>query len=157
MYIRYWEAFTVFLASSVKFLPSPFLSVNFYDFTFWQTIFISSSGGIVGILFFYLSSGYLMKRAWRRRMQREAEGFGSPKRYFTRTNKIIVNVKKRFGLAGLAFITPAIISIPIGSILAAKYFRKRTATLPSLLVSVLLWSFFLTGIASLFGSPFQHH
>ncbi len=157
MSIRFWEAVTVFLASSVKFLPSPFLSVNVYNFTFWETVFISSFGGIAGILFFYLSSGHLMKRAWRRRMQREMEGFGRPKRYFTRRNKIIVKVKKRFGLGGLAFITPAIISIPIGSILAAKYFRKRSETLPILLLSVVLWSFLLTGIASLFGSPFAHH
>lgn len=90
-------------------------------------------------------------------MQRIAEGREPKKRNFSRMNKVIVNVKRKFGLIGLAIITPAIISIPIGCILAAKYFRTRSLTLPLLLLSTLLWSLFLSGIASLFGSPFHHH
>lgn len=128
-----------------------------YDFTFWETIAMTTIGGVLGILFFYGISGYLMRRAWERKMQRIAEGQEPKKKTFRKRNKIIVTIKLRFGQIGLAIITPAIISIPIGSILAAKYFRKSRFILPLMLISVLLWSFLLTGIASLFGSPFSHH
>jgi hypothetical protein len=157
MGLRFWEALTVLLASSTKFLPSPFLSVTVYDFTFWETIAMTTGGGIIGILFFYGISGYLMRRAWERRMERVDEGLEPRKRTFRKRNKIIVKVKLRFGLIGLVIITPAIISIPIGCVLAAKYFRKRGETLPLMFLSVVLWSFLLTGVASLFGSPFPHH
>ncbi|MFB6258057.1 MAG: hypothetical protein ABEH38_05125 [Flavobacteriales bacterium] len=158
MSYRLWEALTVLLTSSIKFLPSPFLSVNVYDFTFWETILMTMIGGVVGTTFFYLISGQLMKRAWDRRMRRAAEGRAPRKRTFRRRNKTIVRVKRKFGLIGLALVTPAIISIPIGAVLAAKYFRKRMETLPFMLFSVVLWSFLLTGIASLLPvSPFPHH
>jgi hypothetical protein len=157
MSYRFWEALTVLLTSSTKFLPSPFLSINVYDFAFWETVLITTVGGIAGIFFFYGISGYLMRRAWERRMQRIAEGREPKKKNFRRRNKIIIQVKRKFGLIGLAIITPAIISIPIGCILAAKYFRTRKGTLPYLIVSTFLWSLFLSGIAQLFGSPFHAH
>ncbi len=156
MSIEFWEILTVLLASSTKFFPSPFLAVNVYGLAFGQTVLWTSLGGIFGVLFFYGLSGELMDRARRRRLRKLAEGKVKRKRNFRPVTKISVRVKQRFGLIGLAFITPAIISIPFGSILAAKYFRRRGATLPALFLSVLLWSLLLTGIASLFGSPFHH-
>lgn len=156
MSIRFWEVITVLLTSSTKFLPSPFLAVTFYGFSFWHTVLMTSAGGMIGIFFFYGLSGRLMERARKRKLRRIAEGKTTRKRNFRRTTKISVRVKLRFGLIGMAFITPAIISIPFGSILSAKYFRRNSMTLPALLISTLLWSLFLTSIAAYFGSPFEH-
>ena len=66
------------------------------------------------------------------------------RRVFTRTNRFIVRVKRGHGMHGLAMITPPLISIPIGSILAAKYFHHDRRTLPTLLSSVVIWSVVLT-------------
>jgi uncharacterized membrane protein len=49
-------------------------------------------------------------------------------------------VKQRYGILGLAMFAPPTLSIPVTALLAAKYFRHDRRTLPTLLVSVLLWS-----------------
>ena len=63
---------------------------------------------------------------------------------FTRTNRLIVRIKRGYGVKGLALLSPPILSIPITSILAAKYFRHDRRTLPLLLSSVVVWSFVLS-------------
>lgn len=151
------EILSVLLTSAIKFLPAPFLAVNVYGFKFGQAVLMTTAGGVLGILFFFFASGELMERARVRRMRRMAEGKEPRKRFFTRRNKLMVRIKQGSGIVGLAIITPAIISIPIGCVLAAKYFRKEAFTLPALLLSLFLWSLLLSGIASLFGSPFHHH
>lgn len=111
---------------------------------FLPALMVTVAGGCSGVVVFYGASGWLMELARRRRFQRIAEG-RAPKRSFTRTNRTIVRVKRGQGLSGLAFFTPVLISIPIGSILAAKYFRNDRRTLPVLLLSVVLWGLVLNG------------
>lgn len=141
------DAVAVVLLSMVKFAVSPLLSYH-RGFGFWETIIITSAGGILGVLVFYRTSGWIMERARIRRLRRalrlEAEGRTSRRRTFTRTNRLIVWIKRGHGLGGLAVITPVIISIPLGAILAAKYFSNDRRTVPSLISSVLIWAVLLS-------------
>ena len=59
---------------------------------------------------------------------------------------MIVRVKRNQGLNGLAAITPVLISIPLGTILAARYFRHDKRALPVLFSSVLIWDVILSSI-----------
>lgn len=66
-------------------------------------------------------------------------------------NRIIVSLKNhRLGLIGLALITPSLISIPVGCMLAAKYFSHDKRTVPVLLTAVVFWAFILTTLATFF-------
>jgi hypothetical protein len=105
----------------------------------------------VGILVFYYA-GSLIAAWWNHIkaliksifIRRPAEVIErQPKRHFTRTNKMIVKIKRRFGLAGIAFVTPCIISIPAGTLVAVAFYRKRKPILLYLFVSLLLWSIVL--------------
>lgn len=62
----------------------------------------------------------------------------------------MVTIATKYGLLGVAFFTPFILSIPIGMFLAArlnvKFIQNSPKILTSLCVSVLLWSLFLTTI-----------
>ncbi|MCW5900351.1 MAG: hypothetical protein KIT10_13880 [Flavobacteriales bacterium] len=136
------EIFSILVTSMVKFAFSPLLAYQL-GYGFLDTLMITALGGCCGVLLFYGASGWLMERARRKRVARELAG-AARKRSFTRTNRMIVRVKRR-GLGGLAAITPAILSIPIGSIIAAKYYRDDRRTLPMLLVSVLAWAILLSG------------
>ena len=118
-------------------------------FSFLPSLLITTAGGCTGVLVFYRLSGALMEWAARRKAERRAKGL-SPKRVFTRTNRTIVRVKSAQGLSGLAFLTPILISIPLGSVLAAKYFRHDRRTLPVLLLSVCAWGLVLNGFWQLF-------
>ena len=131
------EALSIFLLSAVKFMWAPGTSIA-AGFTFWQTIIITSLGGMVGILFFYYF-GHLIFMSfdkWRYR--------NKPKKLFTKRSRRIITVKERFGLIGFTFLTPAIISIPIGCVIAAKFFYQNKQTLPLLLGFTIVWSFILT-------------
>jgi len=55
------------------------------------------------------------------------------------------------GMYGLALITPALISIPIGSVIAAKYYHLQPKKMLGLIyISSLLWAMALSGIAIIF-------
>ncbi len=141
------EVILIFLTSMVKFTLSPLLSLSL-GYGLWQTMLITSIGGCAGVVVFYLTSGGIME--WLEGRARESEiQRGHRRKCFTRTNKTIVKVKRNQGLNGLAAITPIIISIPIGTIIAAKYFRNDRRTLPVLLSSVLIWDVILSNVWNL--------
>ena len=73
-----------------------------------------------------------------------------PKKIFTRKNKIIVTVKKRFGLLGIALLTPSLFSIPIGCFLAVRYFKDKQRIVIYMFGSILFWSVFLSSFKLLF-------
>lgn len=146
----------VALIASVKFLLAPFEAER-YGMSYWDAFIITTGGGIAGIFIFYFS-GHFIARWWQHNMAKIKSFFtrrpvsdfeGENRRVMTRTNKLIVRIKKRFGLAGIAFITPCIISIPVGTLVAVAFYRKRKPVLLYLLVSLVLWSFVLNYIAHL--------
>ena len=119
-------------------------------YSYFPAIFITAGGGIIGfILFFYIGElkwvriifGTLMNWIFKLfgvdRMDRE-------KKIFSRKNRLIVTVKGRYGLIGLALLTPCVFSIPLGSLIAARYYDNRSMTIPYMILSIILWSFILT-------------
>lgn len=155
--ITHWlKVLEVALISSVKFLFAPFEAER-YDFNFGQSFAITTIGGLVGILIFYYA-GTNIAIWWKhvkaiflsifiRRPASVIER--KPSKNFTRTRRFVVRVKMKFGLTGIAVITPCIISIPIGTIIAAQFFRRRRPVLLYLTISLVAWSLILNGIAQL--------
>lgn len=138
------------LLSSVKFLFVPFLSVNVHDYTLLTAFIINISGGIIGITFFFKTSSYFIDRAIRKRKEALENKKLKQKKVFTRVNRILVKVKNTMGMYGLAFLILPFISIPICSIVAAKYYHlKKRKMLLLLYSSSIVWSFFLSAIAHL--------
>lgn len=137
------KAVTVFLTSAVKFFLAPGSSVAL-GFGFWETVVLTTTGGISGFFFFFYAGkwviiqlGKLRDRIW---------GPPEKKRYIkmNRRVRMYVRVKNRFGLFGLAFFTPWLLSIPIGTMLAARFFPNNRYTIPAFITSVVFWSFVLT-------------
>ncbi len=148
------EVFTVIylvLLSSVKFFIVPFLSINFYNYSFFTYVIINTIGGIIGSTFFFKTSFFFVQRALKKRQEKIKAGTAKPKKKFTKLNRFIVVIKSTMGMYGLALITPALISIPIGSVIAAKYYHLQPKKMLGLIYfSSLLWSMALSGIAIIF-------
>ncbi len=142
------QALLVFALAMVKFAFAQGTATGL-GFGFWATWLISTAGGCAGILLFFYGGGWFMERARLKKLQRIAEGLAT-KRSFTRANRAIVRVKRTQGLSGLAFLTPTLISIPIGAVLAAKYFRHERRTLPIMLSSVAIWGLVFTAFWQFF-------
>lgn len=153
---QWLEIAEVGLIASVKFLLAPFEAER-YGMSYWSAWVITTGGGIAGIYVFYFAGSFIahwwqhnlakIKSFFTRRPVSDYEG--ENRRVMTRKNKMIVRIKKRFGLAGIAFITPCIISIPIGTLVAVAFYRKRKPVLLYLTISLVLWSFVLNYIAQL--------
>ncbi len=82
---------------------------------------------------FYFGSGFFMKRAAKKRRDAVAAAIaaGKPipfKRKFTGINKFVVRIKMNIGIHAVTFIAPLILSIPIGSIVCAKFYRDHKYT-----------------------------
>ncbi len=144
----------VVLLSTVKFLFAPPLSIA-YGFNYWQTLLMTSTGGIAGVfLFFYLSKG--IQKIFSLGVQRTRMAFGmspsakdtgeSQKKSFTKRNKFLVRLRGRFGMIGIIVLTPTVISIPIGSFLASKYYGDKRLILVYLSVSVVAWSLLVSSL-----------
>tara|TARA_B100000900_G_C20411539_1_gene647030 strand:+ start:151 stop:579 length:429 start_codon:yes stop_codon:yes gene_type:complete len=132
------EAISVFFMSFVKFFLAIPLAFTF-DFSFWQTFLITCFGGILGVLFFAQFRKVILKIYYKLFPY-------EPKVRKKRSLKNVLAIKtaKKYGLFGIAFLTPILFSIPLGTFLALHFFPNKKKTLPILIASVLGWSFILT-------------
>jgi hypothetical protein len=153
--IKHWlEILEVGLISSVKFLFAPFEAER-YHFSFWESFVVTTIGGLIGVFAFYYAGTKittwwkhfvaLIKSVFTRKPVDVIEH--KPKKVFTRRRRFVIRIKMKFGLFGIAFITPCLISIPIGTMIAGNFYRKKKGVLLYFIGAVLLWSLILNGIA----------
>ena len=146
-----WGIYAGFFGfSMIKFLFTPFGGVA-AKLSFLETYVCCVSGAIVSAAIFYYSSEFFMKRAHlkRKRLQQEALEQGIPlkeKRKFTRMNKLVVRIKRRFGIVGVSMYAPLFLSVPIGSIITAKFYGKDRRTFPLILFGMFVNGGITTGI-----------
>ncbi len=133
----FFKIITVFVACIFFFVklgvPS---AIILFKYNFVKVILVTCSGGITGIILFtYLSASFLR---WRHnyKLKRNKD---HKKVIFSKSARRIIKIKNRFGLVGIAFITP-IISTPIGSFIAEKFYKDKKIVILYLSVSVIFWS-----------------
>ena len=132
------------ISSSVKFAMTFPLAVLQFRLSFLETILWTNVGGIVGIYFFAFLSEKLI--AWWNRTFRKGRAAKSPgvKKIFTKKNRRIVRIKQQYGLPGIALTTPLLLSIPLGTFLAVRYYRSSKVKFTWLIASNILWSVIYT-------------
>lgn len=135
------------LFSSFKFAATFPLVVLQFNFSFLETILWTNVGGIAGIYFFAFLSGKLISwwnHTFRAHRRDSAEKEEQTKRKFTKRNRRIVRIKKQYGLIGIAFTTPLLLSIPVGVFLVVRYYRSSRSKFLCLIASNVLWSVIYT-------------
>jgi hypothetical protein len=131
---------TGFGIGTIKFLFAHWsLHLASKDLPYWEIFISTTAGAWTSMAFFYFSSELLMKRAAKKRREKRIKALetGIPipqKKIFTRTNKIIVRIKRTIGIYGVTIIAPLFLSIPIGSIICAKFFGTEKKTFPLMLL-----------------------
>lgn len=136
-----WQITLIWLLSTVKFVFGAVPLALALGFSFWKTIIVTCTGGFVGSTIFISLGQFLTKRIRAKREKRIAMGEIHPKN-FTRTNRLIVKVKRRFGLIGISLLTPFILSIPLGCFVAARYYphKPKIVLLLWMYASIVFWS-----------------
>lgn len=136
--MQFLELISVFLMGGLKFFFAVPLALT-YDFSFWQTFLVTCLGGVIGVLFFAQFRKVILKIYYK---LFPFKNNNSKKRGLKKT--LAIKTVKKYGLFGIAVLTPIFFSIPIGTFIALHFFPNKKKTLPILFASVLGWSFVLT-------------
>lgn len=122
------------LLSIVKFLLTP-SSMIAAGYSYLETVLISSSGAALGAFIFY-NGGERIFALFK----------SKKKKIFTSGNRRLVRIKTRMGIRGLMMVS-VFLSVPISSLLAARFFHTERSTLPLMILGFFLWSLLLTGLS----------
>ncbi len=122
----------------VKFLFVPFLMVGAGK-PFLEVVLVASLGAAIGVYGISFFSQRLFRFLSERGRKRGA-------RKITLQRRRVVTVKSRFGLMGLIAMS-ALISVPVTTLLATKYFRNVPLMRLKVTVGFAVWSVILTLIA----------
>jgi hypothetical protein len=133
---------------TIKFLFSHWAAYAIADATIFDLIqiFIATTAGAwLSMSVFYWSSGLLMRKAAEKREAERKLAIENgteikAKKIFTRTNKTIVWIKMKIGIFGVTLLAPLFLSIPIGSIVCAKFFGDQKKTYPLMLLNTVSYS-----------------
>ncbi len=135
----------IFFWAMIKFLFAPALSLTITGNTWLITYLVCISGAMTGATICYYFSAFIMNKNQERRARK-----GIIKKQFTRKNKLIIKTKNGIGLWGLAFLTASFISIPLGSIITAKFYRHDKKTIFIIYLAIAVVGAISTTITYLF-------
>ena len=139
----------VIILSGTKFLTAPITSLNI-GFGYLETLLITTIGGLIGVVFFFYLSSAIMLLVSRASSKLNKKKPSKPKKKFTWKNKVIIHIKREYGLIGLAAITPIFLSIPLGTFLAARFFSDQKMVIGYLAASVVVWSVIVSSVVIIF-------
>ncbi|MBL0105143.1 MAG: hypothetical protein IPP51_16060 [Bacteroidetes bacterium] len=164
---------TLILISSVKFAFGPsFAYLNEkYDFTWLETNVYAIMGGMIGVtIFMHVSDwlihmyekvrDYIFKRKRRRNTMfsppvadtpalleihyQYVESMVPQKKIFSARTRRMVRIWKKYGLMGLAALTPVIFSIPIGTFFMTRLEKNKKKIIFYMFISITCWSLIIT-------------
>ena len=140
---------TGFLMGTAKFMFAA-ASMMPFDVSYWEIVFSTFLGAFVSFNLFYFFAGLFMERAKEKRIKKIKAGTYISKGSFTKLNKFVVKLKlSSFGYFVLVIVGPMVLSIPIGSIIIAKFYRRIKLTYWLEMVSIFVWANLFT-IANLY-------
>lgn len=120
------EYFSVIITSMIKFAAGPIAGLAF-GLPFWHTVFASVVGMMLTVLILLFAQPLVQPLLNR---------FGKKeKKVFSKTTRYAVKIKKKFGLNGIALLTPFLFTPIGGTIIALAFKFDRAKIMMSMLVS----------------------
>lgn len=127
--------------------------IAIYKSNYLLALLSSCTGAVFGsVLFTYLFAGILK---WWDKLKEGMFSSKHPKKIFTKFNRRVIRIKHRFGLTGIAILTPIFLSIPIGAFLAERFYKDKKKVIIYLSVSAIAWCFVLYFIYLFFYDTFR--
>ena len=129
----------VILSSTWKFAATFPIAVYLFEMSFFETIFYTNLGGLLGIIIFTLISKGIIKiltTFWPVSLRNRKKS----RKVFTKQNRWLVLIKTKYGLAGIVILTPVLLSIPVGAFLNTKYYGHKKNSYLYLFLGQVGWS-----------------
>ncbi|RDV14057.1 hypothetical protein DXT99_15910 [Pontibacter diazotrophicus] len=127
----------------VKFLWGPLTGISL-GLSYFETVLLTVAGMMTSVVVFSVVGKAVSE--WYSRRQRAKQ-----KPRFTKKNRRIVQVWTRFGVSGVAFLTPLLFTPIFGTIVAALLGAPRKLIFIHMLWSAVFWSATLTLMVFEFG------
>tara|TARA_Y100000385_G_scaffold175773_1_gene181623 strand:- start:624 stop:1058 length:435 start_codon:yes stop_codon:yes gene_type:complete len=140
--MNWFAVFSVGLLATFKFMFAPFTGTA-WDLSFIETYIICVIGGTTSSAFFFYFSKLLMFKLKAYRLKKQKK----QKKVFTKTNKWVVWIKIKFGMIGICFWAPFFFSVPLGSIIVAKFYGKKKVAFFLIFLGMNINAFITTGLA----------
>jgi hypothetical protein len=112
-------------------------AVILFKFNFIKVFIVSCVGGIGGTIFYVYLSAAILK--WWDNYKEKKQIFNK-KKIFTKGNRRIIKIKNRFGLTGIAILTPVLLSIPLGAFVAERFYKDKRKVITQISIWVIIWS-----------------
>lgn len=127
---------SVVALSSLKVLPGLALALV-YQMNALEIFVTLSVGGILGVFIFTFLGEQIRNWAKQRRLKRRGD---NPKPLKIRKARKILRIWHKWGLVGVAVLTPPMISPPFGAIISVAFRAKRSQIILYLCISVVVWA-----------------
>jgi len=127
-YVKFLE---VAALSMFKFLFAPFLGakVGLNMWTTWAACLIGMNLSVFLFSFF----GQKIKKFWATLFPSKSQ------KLFSQKSRRVVSIWAKYGLYGIAFLTPPLFTPPVGSLIAASFGEPRQRIVLFMLISSLIW------------------
>ncbi len=109
--------------------------VIYCRFHFFCSFILAVGSGFAGS-FIYTYFSYYLIQWWKKTSKK---WFKRNKKIFTKQNRRIIKIKNQFGLAGIALLSPILLSIPLGAFLGEKFYKNKKKVILYLNAAILLW------------------
>ncbi len=135
----------VAVSSTIKFVGGPLLGIS-SGLNIFETAIFSMLGMMFTVTSLSYFGGLLRVKVLDKYLKK--------KRKFTAKNRRLVIIWKKYGLYGIAFFTPLILTPPVGTLIALSFGERPLKIILFMWVSAALWSFILSLIIHSLGQQF---
>ena len=134
---------TIILLTMLKFIAGPTLGFA-GGFSLLSTILITVTGMMCSVFIFTFLGKLLRERVFPR--------FFKKKRKFSKRSRRFVTIWKKYGIVGVAALTPLIFTPIGGTILLSSMGTPKGKIIFVMLLSAVFWACFFSGIIHFFGA-----
>ena len=140
-----WSAYIyVFFLANIKVLFASSIAKASTDLSFIEIFLSTVIGAIFCFNLFFFLSKRIMTISHKRRVEAYKKG-NKRKKNFTKKNKLIVRLKNsKMGFLLICILVPLFFSIPIGTIVVAKFYGERINTYIVVSITLIIVSFLLS-------------
>ncbi|AUD02988.1 hypothetical protein [Spirosoma pollinicola] len=147
--MQFAKYLSVIFASTIKFVGGP-LSGAALGLNWFETAICTMLGMMISVVLVIYAGAALQALFSRFR--------SAPAKRFTKRTRLAIRVWKRFGLVGISFLTPLLLTPIGGTILALSFGVNRSKVILYMLISAVLWAIVQTlafyqipGLKGMFG------
>ena len=144
MSIEHWSKWiSVFFFSMVKFVGGPLTGIAL-GLTVWETVIFTVLGMMTSVLLFSWGGLWI-------RNQILPQFHSKKKRIFTANKRRIIKVWSKYGLPGVAFLTPLLFTPIGGTMVVVSFGVPIKKILPVMFLTAVFWAVILTYGIHFFG------